>query len=63
MTPEQYKDALEVLELLKKALTDQGQPEQRHVQAYLDLYATVEDIAKSHGLPQRAAAALLKKES
>ena len=54
MTPEQYKDALEVLEILNKALAAQGQPEQRHVRAYLDLYATVVDIAKSHGLPKAA---------
>lgn len=46
MTPEQYKAALEVLELARAALGTQ--PDQRHLQALLDLRATVEDIWRSH---------------
>jgi hypothetical protein len=42
MTADDYRDALDVLELARKALYAHEQPERRLVQAYLDLRATVE---------------------
>ncbi|HEX4455702.1 MAG TPA: hypothetical protein VH143_32800 [Kofleriaceae bacterium] len=44
MNADEYQAALEVLELAREALAARGNTERRLIEAYLCLYATVEEM-------------------